>query len=508
MLDRRVWASLAFMLAAGASSACVGDDPVSASGAGTDGGGTTVDGGGGGTDGGATDDASGGCTPADSVCNGTVLHHCRANGTFEDTSCDLGCADTPTPHCKTLVPSANGVVAADLDGTGLGTVAIVVSTTMNSDTGEIAGLRTANVDPTAREVISGIAFHTAAIPGAAGAKIGIFSFADLTIGDGKIVSVQGTNAVALTSAKDITDLGLLDVRGPCTAGTAGPGGGKGGTVAGLAAGQGKGTAGASNASDATSGGGGGGFGDNGGNTTQLGVGGTTAGGAPYGVPSLVPLLGGSGGGRGGDTNAASQTTGGNGGGGGGAIQLVAVSQILIGGGSTVGGINAGGCGGAGAATVANGAGAGGGGGSGGAILLEAGTVKIDVFGALVANGGSGGGGAAGANATAGSGKPGALTWDQTTAASLYYGSAVSSSCGNGGEGGSSAATPAVTKGKNGALGGTGGCTGGAGGSAGRIRLNSIAGAATLVGSAYTSPRLADMSSHAEVLATQGSVTIQ
>jgi hypothetical protein len=266
-------------------------------------------------------------------------------------------------------------------------IAIIVNAQINSSTGEITnGVRAANADPNAREVLSGIAFHQVDIPGAGGKKLGIFSFAKLTIGDGRLVVGVGTNALALASADEISILGTLDMRGTCVSNAAGPGGGTGGTVAGIATGDGKGAAGASNQSFSISGGGGGGYGDNGGSTFQGGVGQTTPGGLPYGNITLVPLLGGSGGGRGGDANSTSANTGGIGGGGGGAVQLVAKNEITVGGGSALAGINAGGCGGRGAAIPnLNLSGAGGGGGSGGAILLVAPTVKLDIMGELVAN---------------------------------------------------------------------------------------------------------------------------
>jgi hypothetical protein len=512
----RVWgASVVVVVCAvgiAAMTACVGDEPAPAAEV-PDGGDDgiapgTPPGAPPGTDGGG-DGAPGSCTTADSTCQGTTLHACRANGSgFDDQTCTLGCAAAPSAHCKIPVPSANGPVAGDLDGTGLGPLVIAINTTINSDTGEITGLRTANASPTTREVISGVAFHVVPIPGTASAKIGVFSFGDLSVGDGKTVVLQGANAVALVSAKDVKILGLLDARGTCVGGAGGPGGGAGGTIASPALGQGHGTAGASNASDATSGGGGGGFGDNGGNTSQVGVGGTTLGGAPYGTAALVPLLGGSGGGRGGDINSAT-TTGGIGGGGGGALQIVAAGQVLVGAGSSLGGINAGGCGGTGAIIPnTNTAGAGGGGGSGGSILIEGGTVTLDSFAFVGVNGGSAGGGATGANAVGGAGKSGQPTLDQTTTAAIYYGGAAGAACGHGGEGGSSSATPAITKGANGQTGGTGGCTGGGGGGAGRLRINSISGAATVVTGAVTSPRLGDTSSHAEILATQGMLLTQ
>jgi hypothetical protein len=487
--------------------ACTGEDPVAAP-PGTNG----ADGGGPiGTDGGGPIGADGGgsCTAGGKSCDRDMLRTCKSDGSgFDDASCASGCSETPAPHCKGIVPSATGVVPADLEGAGLTPTAITVAATINADTGEITGgLRAANADPTKREIISGIAFHTADVPNVPGKKIGVFSFAAFTVGDGKNVILEGTNAVALISSTDLTVLGVLDARGSCVAGAGGPGGGKGGGVGALAQGDGFGKAGASNASDATSGGGGGGYGDNGGSTPQFGVGGTTAGGLPYGNLTLVPLLGGSGGGRGGDLNSVSASTGGLGGGGGGAVQLVARGKITIGGGSGMSGINAGGCGGGGAVIPnQNLSGCGGGGGSGGAILVEAPAVKLDVMGHLVANGGAGGGGAMGNNAAATAGEPGVLGIDQTQ----FHGStAAGAGCGAGGYGGASAEAPSTNKGQNGAVGGTGYCTGGGGGGAGRIRVNSATGAMVIVdASGKLSPRFADQNSHADATASQGKIVLE
>jgi hypothetical protein len=92
-----------------------------------------------------------------------------------------------------------------------------------------------------------------------------------------------------------------------------------------------------------------------------------AGGVPYGIPALIPIVGGSAGGTG---------ASGNGGHGGGAVQLVSGVSIVVG---DSGVIDM--AGGGGSATV-------GAGGSGGAILLEA--PSVTVRGVLAANGGSGG----------------------------------------------------------------------------------------------------------------------
>jgi hypothetical protein len=160
-----------------------------------------------------------------------------------------------------------------------------------------------------------------------------------------------------------------------------------------------------------------------------------AGGATYGNETLIPLLGGSGGGSE------------NGGAGGGALQLVAASEIQIG---ITGVVDAGGGGGR------NG---GGGGGSGGSLLLEAPSVAIE--GVLAANGGGGGASVGGSGGS-----------DATPNANPALGEGAS----NGGEG--SAGDEA-----NGAAGvyANNNDVPGGGGGAGRIRINTLDGTATIAG---------------------------
>lgn len=160
-----------------------------------------------------------------------------------------------------------------------------------------------------------------------------------------------------------------------------------------------------------------------------------AGGATYGNETLVPLLGGSGGGSE------------NGGAGGGALQLVAALEIQVG---ITGVVDAGGGGGR------NG---GGGGGSGGALLLEAPSVTIE--GVLAANGGGGG------QSTGGSGGN-----DATPNATRALGEGAT----HGGEG-SAADEP------NGSAGDyvNNNDVPGGGGGAGRIRINTLDGTATISG---------------------------
>jgi hypothetical protein len=169
------------------------------------------------------------------------------------------------------------------------------------------------------------------------------------------------------------------------------------------------------------------------------------GGRVYGTPELVPLLGGS---AGGGTNIE--------GAGGGAIQIIAGTSITV---RTVGAINAGG------GTCGN---TDQGGGSGGAILLEAPTVSV--MGVLAANGGSGG--PSGTDATAGN-QP-----------------AMSVGGGNGSAGATINGSDAVV---------VSNVSGGGGGGAGRIRINSATGSATIATSAVLSPDLTT------ACATQGQI---
>jgi hypothetical protein len=172
------------------------------------------------------------------------------------------------------------------------------------------------------------------------------------------------------------------------------------------------------------------------------------GGPVFGTAEISPLTGGSSGGN---------NEYGRGGGGGGALQVVAGRAIRI---ATTGSINMGGNGGETG---------GGGGGSGGAILLEA--PEIDVAGTLAANGG---GGAAGY--TGGDGESARASIDPAR------GAPGDELMGGGGAG----AAGDVPKGAAGEAHPDNG--GGGGGGAGRIRLNTIDGAATLSGVLSPAPR--------------------
>jgi hypothetical protein len=178
----------------------------------------------------------------------------------------------------------------------------------------------------------------------------------------------------------------------------------------------------------------------------------TAGGKAYGTPMNTPLIGGSSGGHGRYRESGA---------GGGAVQLVAGMSIELGG--------------TGVLDVAGGGSGsdGGGAGSGGAVLLEAPAVSI--LGVLAANGGGGGAGYGG--------------FGINGAASVLSA-----------KGGTASGSPRSDNGGDGAAGttidGQAGMQldatsdqGGGGGAAGRIRINTASGSATLGSTAVISPAL-------------------
>lgn len=352
---------------------------------------------------------------------------------------------------RVFVPSG-AVTEGDLAAVGARAITLVDSTTFHTDTGAVDGLRSAGTG-----LESGIGFRTAA-------GIGIFTFTSLTV-NAPVVRFAGPNGVALVAAENIVlNGGLFDVQGSCDGGAPGPGGGKGGGVGSPGSGPGAGAPGR--------GGGGGAFGARG------GEGGSAVGvsGAPYGIDSLVPLLGGSGGGGAG--------CGGGGGGGGGAIQLVAADTIVV-----AGQINAGGCGGGGGqGQDCGGLKNGGGAGSGGSILLEAPTVNVS--GVLAANGGGGGSAFGGPGANAG------------TSVTRAIGGA-----GPGGGAGGRGGAGLAGDGDNGVAGTASGNAvgGGGGGGVGRVRINTLAGSATITG--VVSPSLAASDAGA-ARATQGALKLR
>ena len=282
------------------------------------------------------------------------------------------------------------------------------------------------------------------------------SFADLYVLDA--LAIEPTAALRLSGSRPVilAVRTTVDIQGLLLINGVGTSPGPGGYAPGANPGPGAGQSGA--AFPGSAGGGGSYCGTGGAGGSALPP--VAPGGTPYGSPALVPLAGGS----------AGASCGYGGSGGGGAIQIVAGTGITVG---MFGAINAGGGGG-----TAN---CWGGGASGGAILLEAPSIVID--GTLAANGG--GGSAVGTAAP--NGDDGASN-DQPAA--------------GGAPGGSGSAATAIDGSDGEYLADAGGANGAGGGGAGRIRLNSSTGAATINGT--VSPSL-DSADGGTPCATQGTL---
>lgn len=405
------------------------------------------------------------CTPSMPIaCVGAnTLELCDQAGTgYESVTCALGCSPSPDPHCAQVVPTGIAPVE-DFNAAGLADTTLDTANIVHTDTGLIeGGMRVASSNPTALSVASGIGFHVVT---SGGNSVGVFVFDKLNVTGAPLVIV-GTHPAVFLANGDVT-IAAISVAADQTTNTPGPGGFAGGTPTtpnGLGPGGGIG----GNWNVFFGGAGGAGHGDHGGMGATLMSATGGAGGLPYDALTLAVLTGGSGGG-------ASATGTSTGGAGGGALQIVSQTSITI-----VGGIAAGGAGGRGNMDDSCG-----GGGAGGDILLESMAISVGNAGYLVAGGG-GGGGVTNGNA-AGSGNT----------ESLAGGGGTCSLGICGGQG----AYSGQTFGSDGTVGGqTAGCGGGA---AGRIRINTLTGAALL--SATSSLYVPSSMSG---LLTQGVATIQ
>jgi hypothetical protein len=273
-----------------------------------------------------------------------------------------------------------------------------------------------------------------------GSKVDLVVVMSLDVASTGAIRATGGVPIVIISLSDVTVEGSIDVSS--TELNDGAGAASGAASNGVGGGAGGG-AGASSTSAV-----------GGGGASYCGAGGvaggqTTAAVATYGNASIRPLVGGSSGGGG---------SAGENGVGGGAVQISAAGNLTVSAGSFIAAGGEGGteCG------VSSDQGAGGGG-SGGSILLEGTTVSV--AGTLAANGGGGGGDY--------SHGPGS---DATPNANPARGGAAGTSGGAGGNG-SAAATLSGGPG----LSSQGGNAGGGGGGAGRIRINSASGAATVSG---------------------------
>ena len=325
--------------------------------------------------------------------------------------------------------------------------------------------------------------YTGASDGATSCSPASFTFAYLMQSDGSSVGVFVAKSIHVESGVSITSGvgtvkpivlvslgaflvdGVIDVSADNTPGGRSPGGaifsGSGYDMPGFGDGGGGG-------GSTTNAGGGGSFCGAGGKGASFeDAGSPVSGGAVYGTATLIPLVGGSTGGAGGvDQNNMAEP-----GSGGGALQLVAGTSLTI---SSGGALGAGG--GPGAQQFDNQV-MPAGGGSGGAILLEAPTVSI--LGTLAVNGGGGGGGQGGQ----GNGAD----------VSPVFAPGGDGTGGNGNgtlPGDAGIGVPATTNGTDGRPQDNGGFPGAGGGGAGRIRINTASGKATIIG--VLSPDIASM----------------
>ena len=266
-------------------------------------------------------------------------------------------------------------------------------------------------------------------------EIGVFVMGSLIVGPNATITVTGSRPLVLVTSGAMTIKGMMTAM-PGVETNRSNGGGYSAPLAGATDHKGRGPGGGG-APTGTNGGGGGAY---------CGKGGGTNGGTPYGSAEISPLDGGSSGGMGFDLA----------GGGGGAIQLVSSTSITL---TSQAKINVGGGGG-----VLYGDG----GGSGGAVLLEAPVVTMG--GTIAANGGSG---SSNSNGTSGS----SGTADSTPAP----GGLGNNAGGSGSAGTTIDGTTGTYNDSSVTMIGIGNYGGGSGGGAGRIRINTTTGQATITG---------------------------
>ncbi len=332
-----------------------------------------------GSDGGSADagDAAG-CTP------GCVDDVWCVDGA-EQRTCALGC--DPSGRCHQVIPSNLPQPLAIPAGTANVVVPDGETWVLDSVEGRIDAWRgSPEGDPErlVRGVLAdgdttGIVFDELMV--ADGLRdMGVVRVASLTIEEGATLQAKGDNVLIIVSEGDIVVRGRLSVAAFRLPAPGGPGaGGFQGSRRNDGRGPGGGLEGQTGQPFTFGGGGGGSYGSAGapGGTGNFdGTGLPGEGGATYGEPTLIPLIGGSAGGAG----ASFTSEGSIGGNGGGALQLVSQTRILLG---SQGRVDASGGGGL------RGRGGGSGGGSGGAILLEAPTVDVEVGALLGVSGGAG-----------------------------------------------------------------------------------------------------------------------
>jgi hypothetical protein len=297
------------------------------------------------------------CTSGEvEMCLGDDALTCNATGDgYEHVRCELGCGETPKPHCKYIepryVPDACDAPAEEN---------FIVSSS-------------AMLDPNLDSSCNG-----GVIPQQGAPAICVVRYRRIVVASDGMLKVTGKSEsgsaetagrpIALIADDELTIEGVLDVSadGPVN----GPGGGlmlSGGKIEIVSPGAHKAGGGAGGKTAGAAGG-------------AVEDGGGGSGGLPTADPALLAVLtGGAAGGRasGGAATIAS-------GGGGGAVVLVSCNGTV----AITGTIDAGGGGGSGGASLFGGAVPAFGGGAGGYVVLQA--KSVAVTGSVFANGGGGG----------------------------------------------------------------------------------------------------------------------
>lgn len=346
------------------------------------------------------------------------------NGRADDTSNPSATGgDSSGQGASKVAFTPSNVPVDEIDWSKAGDVAINGSCTVSSDEDKFSCAK------------GQAAFTLFTQPDAS--RVGMYVVKSFRVEANAILEVEGKLPIVIVALDKMEILGTVRVNGSGT--SAAPGGfisdqsdAKGGGPGGGGAGS------------ATNGAGGGSYCGVGGEGSANSNGVTANGGKVYGTPEISPLVGGSGGGS---RNL-------KGGSGGGAVQLVSGGSFLL---SATGVIHAGGGGGSSGSTT------GAGGGSGGAILIEADSATI--LGTLAANGGGGGSGGEYVDGS-----------DATPDDASALGSTSTDGASKGGNG----AAAATINGGNGTRAEKAYPAGGGGG-AGRIRINTTSGAATISG---------------------------
>jgi hypothetical protein len=325
------------------------------------------------------------CTPGEiKECRADMAFTCNPMGSgYALESCDLGCADTPTPHCKYLQPK----YLPDACETSPSTVDMVVSS---------SGMLDPNLDS---NCTGGVVTQNGA------SDLCVIRYKSFTLTADATLDLVGLTAttgraVAFVTDDDLTIAGVLDAGGHV--GVNGPGGGtfNSGT--------------APSKSTLYFGGGGAGGATNGGDgaTGTITSGGTDGGATNHGQPTMNPSLASALFGGASSPLIAADSSPMLFGGGGGAVTLISCDKSV----NITGSVNAGGGGGPGGFFLLD-VFPGFGGGAGGNVVLQG--RNVSVTGQMFANGGGGGGGASSVGVTSGNaGADGSMS-DTTPAAGAH-----------------------------------------------------------------------------------------